>query len=241
MQAPLEIGHGVRVSRQQVLDSPVYQDWAARVEGWQITQITLHNVVATPSGKILIIQMSVRMGSINYAVMLRGASVDVLTILVCEGRRYVVHVSQTRVAVGERDQWSNVAGFVDLKENPDDAASREALEELGVELPPGEIIDLNGCALQTDGGTQSMNVSAGAVDERVYFFARTIEVTAEQLAGLQDAVAGLEAESEKTHVHITPLHKTVLEIVPMLGRVNDNPEVKSVTSILLYHTYIEQR
>jgi ADP-ribose pyrophosphatase YjhB (NUDIX family) len=236
----IEIGHNVRTTRMNVLDSPLFKAWAARVEGWNIPEITFHNIVTNKAGKVLIIQMSALRGGINYAVMLRGESVDVLTMLICNGKRYVAHVSQERVALGERDQWSNVAGFVDHGESPRTALGREAFEELGVELPPGEIIDLNGRAFRQPVEVESMVVSAGATDELVYFFAREIVVTPEQLEILQDAIAGLEVEGEKTHVHLTPLHTTILEIVPLLARVNRHPEVKAVTSVLLYHVYVEQ-
>lgn len=229
----LNVSPDDNLSPSVIEDSPLFRNWRWCVAGLDIGEVRIHNVVMNRDGEILIIQMSAQHNGINYALLLRQASVDILTVLRCEGRQYVLHVTQPRIALGATVR-SNAAGMIEFGETPFDAAQRELDQETDDRLR-GKIISLNDLAL---GGRVAMAVSPGATNELVYFFARVVDVTPELIDELRGAARGLDDEDERIIVDVTEFKHRVTELIPTLPQAGV-PDMKFVLSLALYHLYVE--
>lgn len=131
--------------------------------------------------------------------ILCAPTVDVLTVLSdTAGNKCVVFVEQFREAVGER-VISNPAGFIDEGETPEDAALREAEEELGY---PGLKYAL---ALLEE----SVWASPGLTSEETHFFLAKVEMSTTEFARLtkklQGKATGIAKEGESIIVHVVPV------------------------------------
>lgn len=224
---------GVKVGASDIEASAVFTDWKKSVDEWDIPHVTVHNVVTNREGEILIIQLSALNNGVNYALLLRQESVDILTVLFCGDDRYVLHVTQPRIALGERVR-SNAAGMIEHGETPFDAAMREAGEETTLALR-GELVNLNERAF---GSAISMAVSPGATNERVFFFVREVTVTPEQLKELIGTKTGLAHEDERIVLDVTKFETSIVEVMASLPEAG-TPDMKFALSIALYFMYIE--
>jgi hypothetical protein len=162
------------------------------------------------------------------SIFLRGDCVDVLATLHCEGQEYVVFVSQTRAAGGQR-VISNPSGMLD-GQWADVAALRELDEELDMHLPWSDPVSLGFYALGTH---QPMLTSPGGTDERVHFMHVSTSVTLDQLNELNSRHGGSVAEGERTQVHVVPRPLAIL----YLKTNSRSVDVKTVLSLYLYDAW----
>jgi len=131
---------------------------------------------------------------------IRGDSVSILTVLICEETRekYVVFTNQARVPVG-KNVLESPAGMID-----EGVASVKAIEELKEEV--GDEIDFSESSLieLTSGYT-----SPGGIDEKIDIFAYEVTLRAAEIAQLQNKVTGNESENEFIQLDIVELEKAL--------------------------------
>lgn len=213
----------------QVRKSRLFNNWAKRVHDWDISQVTVVDAFSW-GGEVRMLLMRVTYGGYDHAILLRGSTVDILTIVSCDKRRYLVHVEQPRVAVGQV-VLSNAAGMVDGDEHVAVAALRELAEELGVSLNWGKPLNLNRVVYGFD--VPELGTPGGS-DEDVTFFAVQVQVTSDDLAKLKDSVAGLAHEGEKTIVRLTEFYGKAAGVLSRLAANGRRPDMKASHSLLMF-------
>lgn len=142
------------------------------------------------------------------AIFLRGASVGMLVLLQpddlpagSQKEKHVILTVQSRVAAGGLQFVELPAGMVD-KGSFSGTAAKEIQEEIGLEIPEDELINLSELAIPAchEGEEQSpraMFPSAGGCDEYIPIFLHEKRVPREQLDEWTGKLTGLRSEGEK--------------------------------------------
>lgn len=193
----INIGAGVSLSPQEVVEVPVFKDWVNRLSVDWRGEVTINaaDIWGEPK-QVHMLQMTVtREGSPwPVRITLRSETVDVLVIATDGVKRHVVFVEQERDASGGR-VFSNAAGGREWSETVDEAANRELWEELG----------LSGTGIKF-GVELSLLIprpvlaSPGITNERVYMMKAVISVLPHHfdafLEELRGKKTGVTAEGE---------------------------------------------
>lgn len=214
----------------QILESRLYLRWRYGFEeGWQIETIDIKAALARDGVPFMLVMNVTATDPHNQRhsalIMLRGTTVDVLTILTDGREDYVLFVEQARLPAGGM-VLSNPSGMVEDDGDIAATASRELLEEVGdvaVWSPPVWL------GRELVGGTDPFLVSPGGSNEDAAFCVVKATLPTEQLQALHSRTAGLAAEGESTKAHIVKLS----EAFRYLGR-RGHPDLKAVTALLLY-------
>jgi 8-oxo-dGTP pyrophosphatase MutT (NUDIX family) len=168
-----------------------------------------------------------------HPVLLRGATVDMLTVLVGNGARYIVHVDQPRVAVGQVVR-SNPSGMVDGGESPATAALRELGEEVATDIHWGRPLPLYPGPLL---------VSPGGTDEAVSFYVVRGVISPKDLEKLHGRITGQRDEGERIQLQLYRIdaQQNIDPALRSLHQVLGLPDLKAVTSLLLYERFLQRR
>jgi len=152
--------------------------------------------------------------SLPGAVFLRGASVGMLVLLqpadIPKGsadEKYVLLTVQPRVAAGALQFVELPAGMVDNGTFTGSAAN-EIKEELGLDIPENELINLTELAIPNDAVEalpQAMFPSAGGCDEYIPLFLHEKRVPRETLKEWTGKLTGLREEGEKITLKLVKL------------------------------------
>lgn len=134
-------------------------------------------------------------------VFARGGAVAVLAVLNCEGKQYAVLTVQPRLATGSFELEEVCAGMLDGSGNFGGVAAKELKEELGIELAPGELVNLSALS----GNPGGVYLSPGACEETIRFFAFCRTVTREELNAMNGRCTGELAEGEQITLKIVEL------------------------------------
>jgi len=119
-------------------------------------------------------------------IFMRGGSVAILVVLICEGNKYVVLIKQPRLPMGNSAFIEIVAGMNDGSDNIYGVAIKELEEETGIKIVKSNLIHLG-----------NMVPSAGGCDEVIDLFVHTSEVTKTELVSLQGKCTGAINEDEQ--------------------------------------------
>ena len=146
-------------------------------------------------------------------VFIRGASVAILVILMCEGKRWIIWTKQPRFAVGSRYCVELPAGMLDENGNFAGVAAKELSEETGIKITTSMLNHLG-----------NIYPSPGACDEMIGLFCYTQEVSPKELADFQGKCTGVEGEI------------ITLEIMPYEGVEHSTEplDAKALCAVLLY-------
>lgn len=146
-------------------------------------------------------------------VFIRGASVAILVILMCEGKRWIIWTKQPRFAVGSRYCVELPAGMLDDNGNFAGVAAKELSEETGIKITTN-MLDYLG----------NIYPSPGGCDEMIGLFCYTQEVSPKELADFQGKCTGVEGEI------------ITLEIMPYEGVEHSTEplDAKALCAVLLY-------
>jgi len=185
---------------EQIRESVIFSNWSKRLpDNWQ-GSVTILDVGW--GGEIHVISMEVRHSGTPHPVkvLLRSATVDVLMRIKSPRTDHVVFVKQLREAVPGM-VLSNVAGGIDGNEEPEQAAKREASEELNLsDISADYELELTRLV------NAPLLASPGIINEEVHFFMATLTVSladiAELLESLEDKRTGLTAEGEDLHLAV---------------------------------------
>lgn len=220
-------------SARSTLVSPLFQEWLQSLDPkFKLRSVMVQSADVGRQG-LFFLKFSADIRDDNGRrlpgiVFARQNAVAVLIVLKCGARSYALLVSQPRVATGKTDFLEIVAGVFESDENFTATAVREIKEETGLEVSPGNLIDLTKLY---HGDIPGMFSSPGASNERVRLFACEIEVTEEELVTLSGRRAGLAEEGE--HIVLR-----VMELDEMLSSVID---MKSIAAYALYQRYVYDR
>jgi 8-oxo-dGTP pyrophosphatase MutT (NUDIX family) len=222
----------VQYPARDVRRSALFQNWKQRVQAMNVGVVLVTAVFAW-GGEVKILQMSVEFGGQMHPVLLRGATVDMLTVLVGNGAHYIVHIDQPRVAVGQVVR-SNPSGMVDGGEPPATAAVRELGEEVGADIHWNRPIPLYPCPLL---------VSPGGTDEVVSFYVVHGAISPKDLQSLYGRITGLRDEGERIQLQPCRIdaHQNIDPALRSLHQVLGLPDLKAVTSLLLYERFLRQQ
>ncbi|PVH82465.1 hypothetical protein DL98DRAFT_513903 [Cadophora sp. DSE1049] len=156
------------------------------------------------------------------AIFLRGASVGMLVLLQpddlpagSQDEKHVILTVQSRVAAGGLQFVELPAGMVDRGSFAGTAA-KEIQEEIGLEIPEDELINLSELAIPAcpEGEEQTpraMFPSSGGCDEYIPIFLHEKRVPREQLKEWTGKLTGLRSEGEKITLKLVKLEDLWLE------------------------------
>jgi ADP-sugar diphosphatase len=128
---------------------------------------------------------------------LKGEVVCVLICLIDKKTKgkYLLLVKQRRIAEGGFT-YEHPAGMVDGTMTPLAIAVQEVREETGLEVSENQLIDLS--------PTKRVFPSTGTSDEAIYLYACEIEMSAEEIAAMNNKEMGTEYEFERITTHVVP-------------------------------------
>lgn len=146
---------------------------------------------------------------------------EVVSILIClidrkTKEKYALLVRQRRICNGG-NLYETVAGMVDLDDDPQEVARREAAEESGITLLLEEIHPLN---------TEPLYVTTGTSDEGIYLFYVEKELEYEEIMAYHNREMGVEYEHEAIVTHIA----TIPEALKLIN---------NTSSLLNIYMYLE--
>lgn len=227
----------VEHSARQVQASTLFARWARRLRRTTLGTVMVYKTFAW-GGEIRMIQMGVQRPEFEEAVFLRGPTVDMLTVVTDGRNRFVVHVEQPRIPVGQVVR-SNPAGMVDTGESPAVAALRELGEEVGSHIKWGSVQPMHAATLGT---AAPLLVSPGGMDEEVTFCVVEGHLPSAELGKLTRRIGGLAQEGERLRIRLTPFDGGDVDAaLQALCRGRNRPDLKAVTSLLLYGRYLRRR
>ncbi|KAL2064218.1 hypothetical protein VTL71DRAFT_4712 [Oculimacula yallundae] len=160
--------------------------------------------------------------SLPGAILLRGASVGMLVLLQpsdlppsSQAEKHVILTVQSRIATGGLQFIELPAGMVDGG-TFSGAAAKEIKEELGLEIPEDELVNLSELAIpEGKEGEEicprAMFPSAGGCDEYIPIFLHERRVPREQLGEWTGKLTGLRSEGEKITLKLVKLEDLWLE------------------------------
>lgn len=133
-------------------------------------------------------------------VFIRGDSVSILTVLVCEAtkEKFVVFTNQARIPVG-LNVLESPAGMID-----EDQPLVKAIEELKGKVGTDIDFSISKLFKLTSGFT-----SPGSIDERIDIYAYEIMLSSVEIKDLQSLVAGSNSENEFIKLKIVPLKEAM--------------------------------
>lgn len=209
-----------------------FKDWLASIEApLVISSITIQSVdmFGPRVGFLkLMAEASLHGKRVPGIVFLRGGAVSVLTILTCEGERYVVCCRQPRVPSGKPDFLELPAGMLDGDGNFKWVAAKELKEETGIEIKEGELKDMTAMAGAASASASAaprhrgMYPSIGGCDEFIRLMFFTKEVTRAEIAELQGKATGVDSE------------QIILRIIPYDDLWKVCADAKALSSMILY-------
>jgi len=153
-------------------------------------------------------------------VFMRGPSVAILTILICEGKEYALTTVQARVPISQLF-LEIPAGMLDDGTFMGKAAN-EMQEETGIVVKIEDLIDLT--LLAYGSKYPGIYPSPGGCDEYIRLFLYRQEVSAEKLKELEGKCTGAIG----THEFIS------LRVLPLETLWQETSDVKALSSLFLY-------
>jgi ADP-sugar diphosphatase len=215
---------------EKVTSSKQFQDWLTSLDRkrFQVNSIHIQSVDMF-GAKLGFVKFKANVVDekgkfIPGIVFMRGGSVGILLILVCEGKEYTVLTVQPRIATGSFSFKEIPAGMLDGSGNFAGVAAKEIDEELGLKISEADLTSLSELAHHERG----FFVSPGGTEETIRLFAFRQEVTKDELAAMDGKCAGVLSESEQITLQIIPLD----DIVSI-------PDGKTIVAYTLYKIYGE--
>jgi ADP-sugar diphosphatase len=182
--------------------SRIFDDWLQSLDPrFGVSAITIQAVDfrGKPSADtVMFVRLKVKTAKpFEQIVELRGGTVIMFVILICEGRKYVVFVKQPRLATGNYELVEMPAGMID-NGTFRGAAAKEIEQELGIVITDGELVDLTP-------PTGPVYLSCGLLDEKARVYCVERRVTRAELEAMQGKATGVAAEGESIALSIVPL------------------------------------
>lgn len=152
--------------------------------------------------------------ALDGIAFLRGGSVAMLMILRPSDKkdeRWVVMTEQPRIPAGSLSFWEIPAGMIDDSNNFAGAAAKEIREEIGLEVPESELVNLTKLALEgeevEEGLESAMYPSPGGSDEFIAIFLWEKTLDRQEIEDLRGKLGGVRTRGEKITVRILNYEK----------------------------------
>lgn len=224
-----EFSTTAQVDINEIRSSDIYRTWNSSLNpGFNITEVSVVNVCNRGNvvrSVLLDVGYRNKEGSpeVHHNISLFGQVVAVLPVITCssDNQQYTLVVQQDRVATGEMYFFELPAGRMETS-NIYAEAAREYKEETGHEIDPKIIVELTKLPIFLSPGVSNESV-------RICFF--EIELTYEELLAMQNRIAGLEREYERTTVHVIPLTDLMYFV---------KQDAKSLVSYALYLEHLKK-
>ncbi|KAF1990941.1 ADP-sugar diphosphatase [Aulographum hederae CBS 113979] len=158
------------------------------------------------------------------SVFLRGGSVGLMVILQpddiplnTEKEKHILLTIQPRIPAGSLALPELPAGMIDDSGTFSGAAAKEIKEELDLDIPESDLVDLTELAIPPDSPDSSSSLteklqraiypSPGGSDEFIPIFLHQKRVPRETLDGWTGKLTGLREQKEKITLKLVPLEK----------------------------------
>jgi ADP-sugar diphosphatase len=210
--------------------SKQFQDWLAIVnrERFVIRSIHFQSLDMFGKTKVGFIKFKADVvdstgKTLSGIVFMRGGSVGILTIFICEGKLYAVMTRQPRFPTGSFEFMEVPAGMLDGSGNFAGVAAKELHEELGIVIAEADLFDLTAAA----GNPGGIYLSPGGSEETIRLFLYEKEVTRAEMDAMQGRLGGCIEEGEQI----------TLEIIPF----DDLVKIPDAKTLAAYALYLEHR
>jgi ADP-sugar diphosphatase len=215
--------------RKLAVASPEFHAWATELDPqFKVKKVVFQSVDLNKARtRVLFIKFraDVEDEQGNYipgVVFMRGGSVAILPVLVCEGKPYALMCVQPRVPTGKFRFWEIPAGMVDGSGNFAGVAAKEIKEETGIVIATKDLIDLTKKARHGRGSYPSPGGSA----EFMRYFAFVKKVTRKELQALRGKCTGVLEEGEQIKLGIKSLDRLI-----------NIPDDKTIVALALFNHY----
>lgn len=143
---------------------------------------------------------------------IKGEVVCVLICLIDEvtKEKFLLLVKQRRICNGEYI-YEQVAGMVDVDDDPWDVALREAAEESGVDIKREQLHKLN---------EELLFASTGTSDEAFHFFYCELEMSRERIMSYHNQEMGILSEHERIQTYVATIPEALRLIKNTNGLLN---------------------
>lgn len=214
-----------------VLGSRIFVDWKDsldrrfKVSSLEIQTVDfrggIHSAETVMFVRLLVTEQD---SAFQKVVQLRGGTVVILPVFLCEGAEYTVVIRQPRIATGHYDLAEVPAGMIDGG-TFGGAAARELEEELGLTFREEELVEL------TNG--EGIYLSCGLLDESARFYLAERTVDSNFLEDLHGRTTGVAEEGETITVNVVDIIK-----LSDLSGIRDG---KALIAYALYQLHKQKR
>ncbi len=196
------------IDLEEVISSPRFKQWAERLDPEMKVRHVHVKSADSFGGRVAFIHLRINVVDPKGAeairfLFLRGNSVALLVVFLCEGREYAAMIVQPREAEGASECKEVVGGMCDKGSDYPTVAARELQEELGIQVSPEELIDMTERMAKIK--RSGLYPSPGACDEAVRFFLFRKAIGVQELRAMQGKATGLAHEGEHLKVRIVPI------------------------------------
>lgn len=222
-------------------NNKAFNDWKTKITALlTISEYTSNRVIKiksvfpfgdiryTPNGFVFATMGLFKNGkAVPACVFLRGDSVAVLVVLVDKmtKEKYILNVTQPRIAVGEDNHEECVAGMLDTSNNFIGVAAKEILEETGLNITDYGLEEL--CS-------KPIPMSQGACDEKIKYYTVEIPMNKKDILALEMKCTGNAEEGECIKLKVR--HFDNFKKAIKTGEIHDG---KSIIASYFYEKKIE--
>ncbi|MEK7090253.1 MAG: hypothetical protein AAB930_01575 [Patescibacteria group bacterium] len=222
------------------LTSKIFRDWQAnldkrfKVKSLVFQHIDIRSASSLAERQVRNIKFEAEVEDregrhLHGSVFMRGSSVAILVVLVCEGKEYTVIEEQARFPSGCFAFPEIPAGSMsDSTKDFVDVAVSELDEELGLKVAKENLVDMT--QLVYGDRWRGVFPSPGLCDEYLRIFLYKKNVTREFLDEFRGKAAGLEEENERI----------VSKVILLDDLVSEAPDGKTLSALALYK-YLKER
>ncbi|MFC1644847.1 NUDIX domain-containing protein [Patescibacteria group bacterium] len=190
-----------KVSDKVVIESTVFQDWKNSLDpGFSVRSVYVQSV-DTFGGRVGFLKIKAYgfdTDGVGFSriCFLRGGTVVMMPILECEGVKYTLLTSQSRIPIGAAAFLELPAGMIDDSGDFSGTAAKEIEEETGLVFNQDQLIDVSP-------NQKPVYLSPGGSDEFARFFiTEKMLVSRKELDEMNGRITGAPGENERIKVRV---------------------------------------
>ncbi|ANB13028.1 hypothetical protein AWJ20_1306 [Sugiyamaella lignohabitans] len=210
-QVPVKVPEQLSVAKSELLEFRPFTSWIRNLENsvskhssskFVLRNIEIQSVDKFSKGKVGFVKLKADFLHPNGKplpgiAVLRGGTTGMLVVLTAKGKgdseKYVLLVSQPRVAAGSIDLVELPAGMIDDGTFAG-AAAKELEEECGIKIEESDLVNL------LPSSDDSILLSPGLLDEEIKFFLYHKEMPLDEIKALEGKLMGNHGHSSENEV-----------------------------------------